>query len=503
MSFQDFRIGIDRRKSQQIVDQRGLYDCKNAFVNSGYAIKKRSGIDKITASQLDAGSKGLFEFDEKLYVVENATNATQALSGYGAGGSYPINANLYTLALPDPDNGSNTVLRVWQFLVFNNNLYVVVEYADNTIVHHYGTVAQMIAGTNVAVTDPDCPNGKSAVVHDSKIYAIEPDTNNPAYVKYSATEDPTNWSKVKDASGTLGIPAGLEAMGNEHAVAVTSYRGFLAVFMQNSIQLWKTNPNPGLIELDTTVDNAFLEYHNSIGPISEDIFYLNSSGIHSVTQKVYTDTMATSDVGSPIADLVKASITGNPTLEPKALFFPGENQYILALGMDMFIFTHSSKAELNAWTRYVLPETIQDIATYRNYLFIRAGTAGGVENIFSFNPSSFQDATKDTIAPSYPTSAIDVEILSSYNSLGKPGLWKQVYGSDVMFTGAADLQHRWDSRSTSEETTAFEISGDSRPGALIPVELMTTDISYKITKDDNTDFQLNGLTYYYNELGLF
>ena len=72
-----------------------------------------------------------------------------------------------------------------------------------------------------------------------------------------------------------------------------------------------------------------------------------------------------------------------------------------------------------------------------------------------------------------------------------------------MFTGTADLQHRWDSRSTSEETTAFEISGDTRPGALIPVELMTTDISYKITKDDNTDFQLNGLTYYYNELGLF
>ena len=72
-----------------------------------------------------------------------------------------------------------------------------------------------------------------------------------------------------------------------------------------------------------------------------------------------------------------------------------------------------------------------------------------------------------------------------------------------MFTGAADLQHRWDSRDTTLETAAFEISGDSRPGALIPVELMTTDISYKVTKDDNTDFQLNGLTYYYNDLGLF
>ena len=64
MSFQDFRAGIARRKSQQIVDQTGLYDCKNAFVNSGFAIKKRSGSDKITGSSLTADSKGLFEFDE-------------------------------------------------------------------------------------------------------------------------------------------------------------------------------------------------------------------------------------------------------------------------------------------------------------------------------------------------------------------------------------------------------------------------------------------------------
>ena len=74
MSFQDFRSGVDRRKSQQIVDQRGLYDCKNAFVNNGFAIKKRSGIDKLTPSgtPLTANSKGLFEFDETLFVVSNA-----------------------------------------------------------------------------------------------------------------------------------------------------------------------------------------------------------------------------------------------------------------------------------------------------------------------------------------------------------------------------------------------------------------------------------------------
>ena len=496
-TFQDFRNGIDQRKSEQIVDQLGLFECKNAFINTGFAVKKRSGLDLLSVSgttKLAANSVGLFEFNESLYVVSHATAGTQTISGYGVGSGYPISTSVYTLALPDPDNGSNTVAQVWQFLVFNNRLYIVVEYADGTIRHHYGTSAQMIAGTNVAITDANCPNGKSVCVHDSKIYGVEPDTSNPAYVKYSATEDPTNWSKVKDASGTLGLPAGLEASGNEFVNAVTSYRGFLCVFMQNSIQLWKTNPNPALTSLNTTVDNAFVEYHRTIAPINEDVFYLNSTGIHSVGQKVYTDTMSTTDVGSPIFKLVADSLSSS--YEPKSIFFPGDSQYILANNTDMFVFTHSAKAGLMAWTRWVVPNEIRDLTAYRNFMFLRI-REGSDDYIFSFNPDSYQDATASS------TSNIDVEIVSSFNSLDVPGAWKQIYGSDVMFTGTANLQHRWDSRSPSSYTTAFSLSDDTRPGVLIPVELMTTEVGFKVTQASNADFQLNGITYYYNNLGLF
>jgi hypothetical protein len=264
--------------------------------------------------------------------------------------------------------------------------------------------------------------------------------------------------------------------------------------MQNSIQLWKTNPNPALTELNTTVDNAFVEYHRTIAPINEDVFYLNSTGIHSVGQKVFTDTMSTTDVGSPIADLVVASLSSS--YEPKAIYYPGDNQYILANNTDMFVFTHSTTAKLTAWTRYVIPNEMLDMVAYRNYFFLRI-KEGSDEHVYSFNPDSFQDTTASS------TADIDVEVLSSFNSLDTPGHWKQVIGSDVMFTGTGNLQHRWDSRSPSSFTTAFSLSNDTRPGALIPVELTTTEISYKITQSDNSDFQLNGLTYYYNHLGLF
>ena len=492
-TFQDFRNGVDRRKSEQIVDQLGLYECKNAFINSGFAVKKRFGMDKIS-NALTADSVGLFEYNEALYTVRHGTAGAQTLAGYGIGASGTISTSFYTLALPDPDDAANKVLQVWQFLVFNNNLYVVVEYVDNTIVHHYGTSAQMIAGTNVVITDVNCPNGKSVCVHDSKIYGVEPDASNPAFVKYSATEDPTNWSKVKDSSGALGLPAGLEASGNEFVNAVVSYRGFLCVFMENSIQLWKTNPNPGLTKLDTTVDNAFVEYHRTIAPINEDVFYLNSTGIHSVGQKLYTDTMSTMDIGSPITDLILSSLSSS--YEPKAIFYPGKNQYILINNTDVFVFTHSAKSGLAAWSRWTIPNEAKDIVSYRNFMFIRI-KEGSDEHIYSFNPNSFQDTTASS------TASIDLEIASSFNSLDQPGVWKQIYGSDVMFTGTADLQHKWDSRSPSSFTTAFSLSDDTRPGVLIPVELMTTEVGFRVTQSDNSDFQLNGLTYYYNNLGLF
>ena len=51
--------------------------------------------------------------------------------------------------------------------------------------------------------------------------------------------------------------------------------------------------------------------------------------------------------------------------------------------------------------------------------------------------------------------------------------------------------------------TAISLGDDTRQGVLIPVELTTTEVGYKVTQSDNSDFQLNGLTYYYNNLGLF
>ena len=69
--------------------------------------------------------------------------------------------------------------------------------------------------------------------------------------------------------------------------------------------------------------------------------------------------------------------------------------------------------------------------------------------------------------------------------------------------GEANVQHRWDARTPAAKTTAISLSGDTRPSPMVPVELMTTEISFDITQNSNTGLLFNGMTYHFHQLGEF
>ena len=501
LTFEDFREGLNRKKSEQVSDARGFQVLDNAYVNSGYAVTKRPGMENLHgATALNTNLKGMFMFDQKLLMFSHAAiGSTPTLAGYGI--NPPISATISVCVCPDPDDAANAITRVWQMVPFNRRIYAVIEYADGTIRHFYDSLAEYVAGTPDVITDANCPNTKSVVANGSKIYAIGTNSLGQAYVKYSATEDPTDWSSPSDASGALGLPVGLESPEDDEIEGVGVFRNNLVVFMSNNLQLWKTDEDPALTTLDTVIENGYSNFPNTIKSSGNDLLFMNKSGVYASGQMLYTDSMESTDIGSAIYDLLFELIkTESATYEPKAIHYTGNNQWILFIKDQMFVLTVSTLSKLNAWARWTLPANciMRDMCSFREYLFGLMETPAGTF-VYSFNPEKYQDDLSDGV----DDATIPVQLQSSFNSLGAEGNWKKIYGMDAMFTGAANVQHRWDARTPAEKTTAISLDGDTRAAPMIPVELMTTEISYDITQSANSAFTLNGLTYYYNVLGEF
>ena len=265
------------------------------------------------------------------------------------------------------------------------------------------------------------------------------------------------------------------------------------VFNSDNTQIWRTDVDPANISIETTLGSVGSQWPTCVQVVGDDLFFLTDAGFRSIGQQIYTGNLQDTDVGSPIDELVHAKLVASTrvgttaTLEPGSAFYNGLGQYMCFIDKEIFVFTFARMSKVTAWSRYLTPYTIQAITPYGEYMFIRMN-----DNIYVFNPDSFQDDG---------ATAIPLEVTSSYQAFKKPGRWKQIVGSDVMFNGTADVQHRWDARYPSEATTAISLTSDTRPGPLIPVELMTTECSFKITQTANTEFQFNGISYYYELLG--
>ena len=481
ITFEKFEWGIDLRKAQQVSDANRLVECKNAYVTTGYAIKKRPGLDKLTPTSLPSDYKGLFIFGGRAHVVSHLSpSGGPVMSGYGIGSAVGKVYSAYTVhKLTNPDNASDAIEQVWDAQVYNNKLYIVVEYASGTIRHFYD---------DAVITDTNCPNTNSITIVAEKIFAIKDNGS----VHYSASGDPTDWTTSGDAGGSVGLSTGKESVGDSVPRVLGSYRGKLVVFNSDNTQIWDVDPDPDRFAINTTLGSVGSQWPRCTGIVGDDLFFLTDSGFRSIGQQIYTGNLQDSDVGSPVDSLVHAklvsdTLVGSGSFEPGSAFFNGSGQYMCFIDKEIFVFTFSRMSRVNAWSRYLVPHTIQALAPYGEYMFIRMN-----DNIYVFNPNSFQDEGG---------TSVPVEVTSSYQAFKKPGRWKQIVGCDVMFDGTADVQHRWDARAPSDATTAVSLSSDTRPGPLVPVELMTTECGFKLTQSANSDFQFNGISYYYELLG--
>jgi hypothetical protein len=458
ITFDRFDLGIDLRKGASVSDANRLRDMKNAFVTKGLATQKRPGL--VSVATLEAGTKGLI-------------SALGKLQTFYAGASTITHANPLFQANKAAGAGITDVAKVEYADVFNGFIYAALRDAAGVCKHHY------FDNVTTVVADVNCPNTAAVIKLASKIFAVGADGST---VRYSKTNAPRDWTTVSDAGF---LPTGLNATGDRTTNALGQYQKKLVTLARDGSQVWTVDPNPANMVFDEAVENVGTSYPKSLASVGGDLFFLSDFGFRSITTSRLINKKEDVDVGSPIDSLVKsalASMAGTP----RAVYYYGTGQYICAIDTQLFVYSISRTSKIAAWSRYLMPFTVDAVAELLGVLYLRSG-----DNVYKFSESVYAD------------SGVNFEVLLElpYMDFKSPGNLKRIYGFDLVQEGECYFSMGWDIRNPLAVTDAIRVVGNTRGGGIVPLEVSGTEFSPRFRNTTNQSFRLDALTIFYEDLG--
>lgn len=510
ITFNDFRGGLDVRRSPSVSDANKLVKLENAYVTHGYTIKKRPGL-KLFATLTD-GSYGLVGAGGKMHTFSASAIAAHSETII----ENHVAAHESSLAVTGASAAD----------MFNGYLYAAVQYANGSTRHHYfddpgawsGSTAYAMgvfrrpvatngfryevttAGTTAAtepawpttpgatvadgtvtwtcrsyaVTDINCPHDPSMVRAGSKIFSVKNDV-----VRFSATNAARDWTTANDAGF---LPVGLQSAGDTTPTALGQFEIYLAVFFEDAMQTWLIGADPSTHALYKNV-NIGTQYKRAHGNLANDVFFLTQSGFRSLSTANSAGTIQDLDVGSPIDALLKTEMKS--AINPLTIFWRGGGMMMCFIGSNAYVYSISRAAKVSAWSVWKFGIPVDAVTEANGVLYLRSGNS-----VYKLDDEHYLDNT----------SFIEVSVELPFMDCKRPGVVKQFYGCDAVITGTAQLAHRYDPSQPTLITPYVDIEGDTRPGGMIPVELATTNIAPVIRHAADEAFELAAISYQFENL---
>lgn len=349
-----------------------------------------------------------------------------------------------------------------------------------TVVENSGTKNEITwTARSTAISDANCPHGKGVTKSASKIWSTK---NASPYdvVRYSKTDDCTNWTAAGDAGF---LPVGLKQENAQDCKALGQFQNKLVCFFQDSAQLWSVDTNPANNALSQRIFGVGTRYAQSPASFADDVFFLADQGVRSITVNQMTANLQDSDIGSPIDAVVMGNIS---LVTPFGLYIAPFGQFWLVMGSVAWVYTFSKNAKLAAWSKYVFPFAIEDIAVLDNVVYARNGN-----DVYKFSATKFTDNG----------SPIQCRIQFPYLDFKKPGVLKHITAMDAVLEGTWSLHFLIDGNDQNSASAPFLVTGDSRPGASIPVEMCVPAIAPVIQHSGNEAAKMTAISFTYFDLG--
>ena len=531
ISFDQFKSGLDLRKSVYTAGADAMRQLLNCYVNTGHEIVKRPG--QKAEFSIEPGTAGLASALGKM----NTFSSVAPLVSHG-------DSRLQNRLLPLTAAPTALVTKIHFCKAFANCLYVIAEYDNDTVMHHWlndsttWSVSTTYATTGVFVkpstyngfryeatatsgtgglggaeptwpttvgstvvqgggnsttwtcrsneiTDTNCPTqSKSAIIIDDHIFS--PDTG--GIVRICAVRDARDWTTANNAGF-------IDASGNQNnageVLGLGEFKKKLVVYFYDSLQTWNIDPDPSLMTLAESVYNSGSPWPRSSGQVSQDTFYLSAGGFRSIELNEASLATNDNDVGSPIDVLVRASLklmmASYDPVNVLTDWVQDTGQYMCIVEDDTWAYAFSSTGRVAAWSEYLLGEKPSDMTMHQGTLYMRSGDVG-----YAFDLDTHADNGN-------PAQCIVEFPLVDCKS---PGTLKMFQGMDYVGSGTVDVAFKYiDDAGITYTTDPVTVSAFTPPGALTPVEVCAVAIAPIITHQANEPFSLARLSLYYQQLG--
>jgi hypothetical protein len=350
-SINDFKAGLDVRRTPLTAPGGTLRILDNAVINAGGEIEKRMAFVPMTT--LPSGTMYSIGHGGQVHVF-----------GFGLGavvpGQTPVTITPHSLPQPAGD----TVTQIMDVEPYGSSFYVCgyAKGSNKYYVWFNAVIVTDAAGTGFA-------QGTYARTFKTKVYRTYGAGLYFSGVGNPAVEDPANTTNP----GAGFIDMSLNDPEGEGLVAMEVYQNQMAVFARMVTQIWSLDPDPTLDTLKQIIRIGVYAPHSVSQFTTGDILFLADSGVRSLRTITLTAIAGVNDVGSPIDPIWTDIIRSDPSwaYEAQSIIHPIRGAYWISYKDQIYVLSYYPAAHVTAWSHYTLTFQVAELLNVNNLLFAR------------------------------------------------------------------------------------------------------------------------------------
>jgi hypothetical protein len=166
--------------------------------------------------------------------------------------------------------------------------------------------------------------------------------NDRQTVYFSDLLDPTEWKT--GTSGYLNISEVVP--NNDPIVALASHNGFLIIFCERHIVIYKNPVDPSALTLEDTITGIGCLARDSVASIGTDLLFLSATGVQSLQRVVQEKSLPFRDISKNVRDELLANVNSELAKNIKATYFPTDAFYLLSLPSTGFTYCFDTRGTL-------------------------------------------------------------------------------------------------------------------------------------------------------------